>query len=69
MTQLLKFLFIIWVLTILLLIVGNTVCLVTDSSPLYRYGFDKYHISERTGIDQRQLEKVAKILIEYFDGK
>jgi integral membrane protein (TIGR01906 family) len=34
---------------------------------VYEYGFDKYDISQATGIDGLQLRSVAKRLIDYFD--
>ena len=34
---------------------------------LYEYGFDKYQISESSGIDRLQLKSIAKQLIDYFD--
>jgi integral membrane protein (TIGR01906 family) len=36
---------------------------------LYEYGFDKYGISEVTGIDAVQLQKIAQHLIDYFNLK
>lgn len=69
MNWLLKLAFIAWVLAIPLFIIGNTVYLVTDSLPLYTHGFDKYGISDKTGIDQLQLKQIATTLIKYFDGK
>jgi integral membrane protein (TIGR01906 family) len=36
---------------------------------LYEYGFDKYGISEVTGIDAFQLQKIAQHLIDYFNLK
>jgi integral membrane protein (TIGR01906 family) len=36
---------------------------------LYGYGFDKYQISQATGIDRLELEKVAQHLIDYFNLK
>lgn len=34
---------------------------------LYEYGFDKYHISRVTGIDELELRKTALHLIDYFN--
>jgi integral membrane protein (TIGR01906 family) len=33
---------------------------------LYQYGFEKYHVSQSTGISASNLEKSARGLIEYF---
>ena len=35
---------------------------------LYRNGFEKYNISEATGLEKAELEKVAGGLIEYFNS-
>ncbi len=34
---------------------------------LYEYGFDRYGVSEDTGIDREQLGNVAKRLVDYFN--
>ena len=36
------------------------------SARLYNYGFDKYDISATTGLEQAELEKAARGLIDYF---
>lgn len=40
-----------------------------NSVSLYEYGFDKYGISQDTGIGSLQLKSVAKQLIYYFDKR
>lgn len=39
-----------------------------NSTWLYNYGFEKYHISQVTGISQPELEKAAEGLISYFNS-
>ncbi len=34
---------------------------------LYEYGFDKYRISQATGIDEIELRRIAQHLIDYFN--
>jgi len=36
---------------------------------LYRNGFEKYNVSEATGLDKAELEKVAGGLIDYFNSR
>ncbi|MCX6005572.1 MAG: TIGR01906 family membrane protein [Chloroflexi bacterium] len=67
--MLIRFIYILGILLIPLFIIPNTVCLVVDSYSLYKYGFNKYGISEITGINNDQLDTVAKKMIDYFDGK
>jgi len=35
---------------------------------LYKYGFDKYHVSQTTGLADSELETAAKGLISYFNS-
>jgi len=50
-----------------LLLLTSTVRLLVNSTYVYEYGFDKYEISEATGIDESQLSQVATRLIDYFN--
>ena len=36
---------------------------------IYEYGFDKYHISQVTGIGETQLSEVARRLVDYFNSE
>jgi integral membrane protein (TIGR01906 family) len=56
------------VVAIPLLIVSTTVQIYAHSAGLYKAGFEKYHISERTGISNSQLGDVAKQMVDYFSG-
>jgi integral membrane protein (TIGR01906 family) len=35
---------------------------------LYKYGFDKYHVSQTTGLSDAELERAARGLIHYFNS-
>jgi integral membrane protein (TIGR01906 family) len=48
------------------LMLATSVRIAANSSELYRYGFNKYHISQVTGLAQEELEKVIGGLISYF---
>ncbi|HUV46033.1 MAG TPA: DUF1461 domain-containing protein, partial [Dehalococcoidia bacterium] len=50
-----------------LLLLTSTVRLGINSTRLYEYGFDRYGVSEDTGIDREQLGNVAKRLVDYFN--
>lgn len=41
---------------------------MVEETRLYEYGFDKYDVSETTGIADDELSKVAKELIHYFNS-
>jgi len=60
--------FVLLILCIPVLIVSTTVHIYSHSTDLYRAGFDKYHISQRTGISNIQLGDVAKQMVDYFSG-
>ena len=50
-----------------LLLLTSTVRLGVNSTRLYEYGFDRYGVSEDTGIDREQLGNVSKRLVDYFN--
>jgi len=52
-----------------LLLLTSTVRLGVNSVHLYEYGFDRYGVSEDTGIGRDQLSEVAKRLIDYFNSR
>jgi len=52
-----------------LLLFTTAVHLGASSVQIYEYGFDKYHISRVTGIDETQLSEVAKRLVHYFNSE
>jgi len=49
------------------LLVASTICWEVNELRLYEYGFEKYEISQVTGLDSQQLSTVAQHLIDYFD--
>ena len=52
-----------------LLLIATTLPWEASSIKLYEYGFDKYEISQVTGIDRPELTNVARRLIDYFNLK
>jgi integral membrane protein (TIGR01906 family) len=52
-----------------LILVTGTIQLEINSVRLYEYGFDRYKVSEDTGIDRLQLSTVARVLVDYFNYK
>ncbi len=48
------------------MLITSTLCCEVNELRLYEYGFDKYEISEATGIDKLELKRVAQHLIDYF---
>lgn len=50
-----------------LLLIATTLTCEASSLKLYEYGFDKYKISQATGIDRSELTKVARHLIVFFN--
>jgi integral membrane protein (TIGR01906 family) len=49
------------------LLVTSTIAWEVNEIRLYEYGFNKYGISQATGLDNQQLRAVAQRLIDYFD--
>jgi len=58
-----------FVICLPLLFLTSTVWLGVNSTRLYEYGFDRYGVSEDTGIDREQLDNVAKRLVDYFSSR
>jgi integral membrane protein (TIGR01906 family) len=51
------------------LLLTSTVRLGMSSTRIYEYGFDKYYVSQVTGLDRAQLSGIAKRLVDYFNSK
>ena len=49
------------------LLITSTICWEVNELRLYEYGFDKYQISQATGIDSLQLRSIAQQLIDFFN--
>ncbi|MCC7105082.1 MAG: DUF1461 domain-containing protein, partial [Chloroflexi bacterium] len=62
-------LWLLFVLSIPLFLVGANVRTVTFSPGTYREGFAKYGASRATGLSDAQLEQVATQLIDFFKGR
>ena len=52
-----------------LLLLTSTIHLGVTNVHIYQHGFDKYHISQVTGIDETQLSEVARRLVDYFNSE
>jgi len=52
-----------------LLLLTSTVRLEINSIHTYEYSFNKYNISQVTGIDKAQLSEVARKLVDYFNSE
>ena len=50
------------------LVITSSINWLANSFWLYEYGFEKYNISQTTGLAQPELEKVARGLISYFNS-
>ena len=51
-----------------LFLIAANVRIVTESGWFYTYAFDRYEVSERTGIEPRELRRVADEIKAYFRG-
>ena len=58
-----------FILCFSLLIVTSTARFEINSVRLYENGFHKYQVSQTTGIDEIQLEGIARRLIDYFNSR
>ena len=56
-----------FIFSVSLTLVTGTIQLEINSVRLYEYGFDRYAVSEDTGIDRQQLTEVARTLVDYFN--
>jgi integral membrane protein (TIGR01906 family) len=50
------------------LLLSSSVAVAVNSNALYQYGFDKYEISQNTGLESAELTKAAQGLIDYFNS-
>ncbi len=60
--------FAIWIISIPILIIASTVNVFAGSSSLYRWGFNRYQIADKTGITDLQLTKVGEAMAGYLVG-
>ncbi|MGD0794172.1 MAG: TIGR01906 family membrane protein [Dehalococcoidales bacterium] len=57
-----------FILCLPVLLITTSVKIAANSSELYRYGFNKYDISQVTGLSPAELDKVTTGLISYFNS-
>ncbi|MCJ7763614.1 MAG: TIGR01906 family membrane protein [Dehalococcoidales bacterium] len=57
-----------FILCLPVMLFTTVIGLAVNSQCLYEYGFDKYDVSQATGIDDTELEKAASGLISYFNS-
>ena len=60
---------IIFVLSVPTLLISASIGWGFNSLWLYKYGFNKYNVSQTTGLSSSELEKVARELISYFNSE
>ncbi len=51
-----------------LLLLSASIAIAVNSHWLYEYGFNKYHVSQTTGLAPDELDKAARGLIHYFNS-
>ena len=57
-----------FILCLPILLLTASIGWAVNSLWLYKYGFDKYNVSQTTGLAQPELEKAARGLISYFNS-
>jgi len=57
-----------FILALPLLLLSASIAGAANCLSLYRYGFERYHVSQTTGLDEAELEKAAAGLIRYFNS-
>ncbi len=60
--------YLLFVLCLPVLLLSASIALAANSAWLYKYGFEKYNVSQTTGLAQAELDKAAKGLISYFNS-
>jgi len=57
-----------FILCLPILLLSTSIGWALNSLWLYQYGFEKYNVSQTTGLAESELEKAAKGLISYFNS-
>ncbi|MFC1870285.1 TIGR01906 family membrane protein [Chloroflexota bacterium] len=57
-----------FILCLPVLLLTASIAVAVNSLWLYQYGFQKYHVSQTTGLAPSELEKAASALIHYFNS-
>ncbi len=58
----------VFILCLFVLLLTASISWALNSLWLYNYGFDKYGVSQTTGLDRSELDKAATGLIDYFNS-
>ena len=59
---------ILFIICIPVLLITTNVRFAVNDIRLYEYGFNKYEVSETTGLDNEELKQTAQRLIDYFNS-
>jgi integral membrane protein (TIGR01906 family) len=59
---------VLFIICIPLLLITSNLRFAVNDIRLYEYGFNKYHVSEDTGLDKGNLTEIAHKLIAYFNS-
>ena len=59
----------IFIVCIPIFLVTSKLRWVVDTPMLYSYGFDKYDIAARTGIERNELIRAGKLFRDYFNNE
>lgn len=57
-----------FILCLPMMLFTGVIGIAINSQWLYEYGFDKYNVSQATGLEDSELEKAASGLISYFNS-
>ena len=57
-----------FILCLPILLMSASLSWAVNSLWLYKYGFEKYNVSQATGLTEAELEKAARGLIDYFNS-
>lgn len=57
------------IISILIFLLTTNIKVVINNMSFYNYEFQKYEISKRTGIEEKELISVAKQIVDYFNNE
>ena len=57
------------IIAILVFLLTTNIKIVINNMSFYNYEFQKYEISKKTGIEQKELLSVAKQIVDYFNNE
>lgn len=61
--------FVLFIISLLLLLITFNLRGLINEMDFYQWGFEKYHISQKTGIPEKELLRAARTLTDYFNLK